>query len=132
MAGCASSPPAGESLSGGDCLLTNRLSGFEALDDRHVYLRERGDKHYLVTTRGACLDLRHAITVAVDSPTQRLCSRGFAKLVHRDGLSGPLQSCHIDTIEPVASKEHARAYVDQRNGRPSPQIEGKWEELPEE
>lgn len=131
LAACATSAPH-ESAGGSVCLQRNLLRSFDAFDDRHVYVSEGRDKHYLLSMRGACPELRNAMSVAVSDSTNRVCSHGFAKLVYREGLSGPLQTCYIDTVEPVASKEHARAFVEQRRSGRARQAEGVWSEPPEE
>lgn len=116
LVGCSTSPeqmadePA--DADGRICISVRSINSFDAIDDRHVYLKAAGKKHYLFTLWGGCVGLRSAHTIAVKDTFSRVCSDGFGEIAYRD--MGRLQSCRIDTIEPVASKDDAKGLVNDR------------------
>jgi hypothetical protein len=51
--------------------------------------------------------------IAIKDSTNRVCSDGFGEIAYRDRMGGGrrLESCRIDTIERVESKDDAKAIV---------------------
>ncbi len=97
------------------CINTNAVRTFDALSDRYVYVREGSDKHYLLTMRYKCIDLRHATRIAIRDTTSSVCSKGFGELLYSGEIGGRgLESCPIDTIEQVTGKEQAKSLTRQR------------------
>lgn len=133
LSSCTTSPRA-DGLTTRDlvCIQASRLRDFAALTNRHIYARESSDKHYLLTMREHCVDLTRALTIATAEDTGRICSRGFDKVYYRSGLSGPMQSCHLELIDAVSSKQHAATIIHVRSLPPDKRELGTWEELPPE
>lgn len=115
------------------CINTRAVRSFDAFDDEHVYVHERTDKHFLLTTRSRCRDLRYSVSIALSDTTNRVCSGGFGKIIYRAQLlDGDLGSCTIGSIESVHSKEHAEMVYKVRTGQAPPPGEETWTELPAE
>ena len=95
------------------CVNTRTVRSFDAITDQYVYVKEGSNKHYLFTMRTRCHNLRDAMGIAFkESVGSRVCADGFGEIVYRDRISGRrLESCSIDTIERVESKEDAEAIV---------------------
>ena len=93
------------------CLNSRALRDFDAIDDRHVVVREGSSRYYLLTMARRCIDLRDARTIAISDATSRVCSDGFSEIIYRDRISRRLDKCRIDTIEAVESEEDAEAIV---------------------
>jgi len=94
------------------CVYTRNIDGFDALTDEHVFISARGNENYLFTMWSRCHGLRSAIGIAVKDTMSRVCSNGFGEIVYRD--LGRLESCRIDNIESVESKDAARELIKQR------------------
>jgi hypothetical protein len=57
-----------------------------------------------------CRNLRDATGIAIKDATSRVCAEGFGEIIYRDRMGGRrLESCGIENIESVESKEDARA-----------------------
>jgi len=95
------------------CVNSRTIRTFDAFTDEHIYVEDRGDKHYLFTMRSRCLGLRNSLGIAIKDTTSRVCSNGFGEVAYRDH-SNRLTSCRIDTIEEVDSKGDAKAVVQKR------------------
>ena len=94
------------------CINTRTIRSFDALTDEFVYVSGPGDTHYLLTTKHRCHNLRDARSIAFKDISTRVCSDGFSEIVYRDRFgSGRLESCLIDKINRVDSKEAAEAIV---------------------
>jgi hypothetical protein len=99
------------------CIYSRNVRTFDAIDDQHIYVREGSDKHYLLTMKNRCFNLRSALGIAFKDTSSRTCSDGFGEIVYRDRMGGPgrrQESCRIGTIERVESKDDAEAIVDAR------------------
>ncbi len=94
------------------CVNRRNINSFDAIDDEHVYIKATGNKHFLFSMQRKCFGLRNALGIGVKDTMSRVCSKGFGEIVYRD--MGRLQSCRIDTIESVASKEDAQGLVEDR------------------
>ena len=94
------------------CVNKRSINSFDAIDDEHVYIKASSNKHFLFTTQRRCSGLRHANGIGIKDTMSQVCSKGFGEIVYRD--MGRMQSCRIDTIEPVASKEDAKGLVEDR------------------
>ena len=95
------------------CINTRTIRSFDALTDEFVYVRGPGDAHYLLTTKHRCHNLRDARSIAFKDISTRVCSDGFSEIVYRDRFgSGRLESCLIEKIIRVDSKEAAEALVE--------------------
>ena len=96
------------------CVNVRNIDSFDAIDDRHIYIKARGEqKHFLLTMVGVCLGLRNAQTIAVKDTQSRVCSNSFGEVVYRD-LGRSLESCRIRTIDAVSSKDDAKDLVQYR------------------
>lgn len=95
------------------CINIRTIRTFDALTDEYVYVKEGSSKHFLLTMRGRCHNLRNAQGIAIKDATSRVCSDGFGEIVYRDRMGGRrLESCRIDSIQRVESKDDARAIVE--------------------
>ena len=102
-----------EELSERVCVYTRNIDGFDALTDKHVFISARRNENFLFTMRHRCTGLRSASGIAVKDTSSRVCSDGFGEIVYRD-MGRRLESCGIDTIERVESKDAARELIKQR------------------
>jgi len=98
------------------CLNVRAIRSFDALTDEYVYVQEGNSKYYLFTMRNRCHNLSDAMGIAIKDSMNRVCSDGFGEIVYRDRMGGGrrLESCRIDTIERVESKDDAKAIVEAR------------------
>ena len=94
------------------CVNKRSINSFDAIDDEHVYINATGNKHYLFTMQRRCFGLRSAMGIGIKDTMSSVCSKGFGEIVYRD--AGRAQSCRIDTIESVASKDDAKGLVKDR------------------
>lgn len=94
------------------CVNKRSINSFDAIDDEHVYIKVSVNDHYLFTMQRRCSGLRHANGIGIKDTMSQVCSNGFGEIVYRD--MGRMQSCRIDTIESVASKEDAKGLVEDR------------------
>jgi hypothetical protein len=95
------------------CVNVRSINSFDAIDDKHVYIRANVNDHYLFTMWGGCYGLRNAQSIAVKDTFSRVCSNSFGEIIYRD-LGRRLESCKIQTIEPVAGREDAEGLVKDR------------------
>lgn len=95
------------------CVNKRSINSFDAIDDQHIYIKATGNNYYLFTMQRKCFALRSAYGIAVKDTMSRVCSKGFGEIVYRD-MGRRLESCRIDTIERVASKDDARGLVEDR------------------
>jgi len=95
------------------CVNKRNINSYDAIDDQHVYIKATGNKHFLFTMQRRCFGLRNANSIGVKDTMSRVCSGGFGEIVYRD-MGRRLESCRIDTIEFVASKEDAKGLVEDR------------------
>jgi hypothetical protein len=103
------SPGAAEKV----CVSVRSISSFDAIDDRHLYIRATGNEHYLFTLHGVCRGLQSAHGIAVKETFSRVCSNGFGEIIFRDMGRG-LESCRIRNVEAVANKDDAAGLVEDR------------------
>ena len=95
------------------CVNKRNINSFDAIDDEHVYIKAAGNKHFLFTMQRRCFGLRSAQGIGIKDTMSSVCSGGFGEIVYRD-MGRRLESCRIDTIESVASKEDAKGLVSDR------------------
>ncbi len=95
------------------CVNKRNINSFDAIDDQHIYIRATGNKHFLFTMQRRCFGLRGAHGIGVKDTMSSVCSGGFGEIVYRD-IGKRLESCRIDIIERVASKEDAKGLVEDR------------------
>jgi hypothetical protein len=109
LAGCATAPDEVERV----CVSANMINSFDAIDDKHLYIKATGNRHYLFTLYGGCPGLESAHTIAVKDTFSRVCSNSFGEIVYRD-MGRRFESCKIRDIETVASKDDAEGLVKDR------------------
>ena len=112
LAGCASTESAPDSASGDDCFRIRQINSWDAIDNKHIYLREGVNDHYLLTMFSSCPGVRHAQAIALSNHMGRVCPKDFGRITFRD--AGMKSSCRIDNVERVASKAEAKALVESR------------------
>jgi hypothetical protein len=117
LGGCATSSEevADESLGAAErvCVSVRNINSFDAIDDKHLYIKATGNKHYLFTLYGGCTGLRSAHGIAVKDTFGRVCSNSFGEIIYRD-MGRRLESCGIRNVEAVASKDDAEGLVEDR------------------
>ena len=98
------------------CINSRSVRTFDAIDDEHIYVREGSSEHFLLTMQNRCFNLRNSLGIAFKDTTSRICDDGFGEIVYRDrmGSGRRLETCRIDEIERVDSKEDAEAIVKAR------------------
>jgi hypothetical protein len=62
---------------------------------------------------GSCFGLRGADTIAVKDTVSNVCPNSFGEVMYRE-LGRGLESCRIQTIEVVSSKDDAKDLVEVR------------------
>jgi len=95
------------------CVSVRSISSFDAIDDRHIYIKAIGNKHYLFTLSVGCHGVRSAHGIAVKDTVSRVCSNGFGEIIYRD-MGRDLESCPIRYVEAVANKDNAVGLVEER------------------
>jgi len=95
------------------CVNKRQINSFDAIDDQHVYIKATGNKHFLFTMQRRCFGLRSAQGIGIKDTMSSVCSGSFGEIVYRD-MGRRLETCRIDTIERVASKDDAKGLVDDR------------------
>ena len=95
------------------CVYTRRIDNFDGIDDEHLFVEERGNDYYLFTMRRRCSGLRFANGIGIKGTTSRVCGDGLSDVVYR-AAGNRIETCGIDDIETVESKEHAEALVEER------------------
>lgn len=119
LAGCASTAPAESSAAGEqdsessprECVNVRTIRSFDGLTDQQVFVDARSSGLFLFTMRNRCNGLRNAFGITIKNVTSQICPDSFAEIVYED-LGRRLQTCRIDKIQRVESKDEARAIVD--------------------
>jgi len=112
VSGCATTESDKQSRSKDDCFNIRQITSWDAIDRDHVYLKEAGNSHYLVTLFASCPGLRSANAIALSNQMGRMCPKDFGRITYRD--AGMRSSCRIDNIEKVDSKDAAVSMVEVR------------------
>jgi hypothetical protein len=95
------------------CFNTNAVRGFDALDDRHVYLRGGArDANFLLTMQYTCFGLRDAFEMGIRERSGRVCSNTLSSVLYR--FLGRTERCIISRVEAVESKQLAVALIERR------------------
>jgi len=94
------------------CVNKRSINSFDAIDDEHVFIKAGVNDYYLFTMQRRCFGMRNAMGIGIKDTMSRVCSDGFGEIVYRD--MGRIESCRIDTIESVPSKEDAEGLVKDR------------------
>ena len=96
------------------CVSAGNIRSLNAIDDQHIYVNAFGsNKHFLLTMQRRCLGLQGAGNIAVKDTTSRLCSNSFGAITYRPMGRGT-ETCNIDTVEAIGSREQAWSLVDER------------------
>ncbi len=99
------------------CVNVHNISSFDAIDNKHLYVRALGQqKHLLFTLDGTCFGLRSAQTIAVEDKFTSVCSDSFGEVIYRD-IGGRLESCRIRNIQTAASKADVENLVEDRKAK---------------
>jgi len=113
LAGACANQNATPSMADRTCISVHSINGFSSLSDRELLVTASVKDHYLLTVDGHCPGLRDAQSVAVIDSVNRICNDGFGRVVFEDRSFGP-QSCRVDSIEQVMSRDEAREIVTAR------------------
>ena len=95
------------------CVYSRNIDGFDALTDEHVFISARRNENYLFTMRRRCTGLRSAKGIVIKGTTSRVCADDFGEFVYRN-MGRRVESCRIDNIERVESKDAAEELIKQR------------------
>lgn len=77
LAACAATPTDTASTAmpaDRDCFYANSVSGFNAIDDRHVRITAGASRHYILTTNFNARDLRYSEALALRSRSGWVCT----------------------------------------------------------
>tara|TARA_R110002073_G_scaffold316724_2_gene489731 strand:- start:3106 stop:3519 length:414 start_codon:yes stop_codon:yes gene_type:complete len=90
-----------------DCVRLVNIHGYSVIDREHVVLNGGANRHYLVTTRQRCQDMRFGVRLETSfRNTQTICAPQFEYITPESGMR-----CAIDSIEEVESLEAAEALI---------------------
>jgi len=112
LAGCASTESTQDSASNDDCFRIRQVNSWDAIDKKHIYIKEGVSNHYLLTMFSSCPGVKYAKAIALSNHMGRVCPNDFGRITYRD--AGMQSSCRIDNVERVASKDEAKALVQSR------------------
>ncbi|MBL4617385.1 MAG: hypothetical protein JKY46_06785 [Robiginitomaculum sp.] len=91
------------------CFRVYDITGFEGLDDYHVFLRGRTQKrNYLAQASRRCRDIDFTSKITVSFENQLVCPP-MIEFIHSSN-----DNCPIKFIEKVANKDTAKAIVAKR------------------
>jgi len=113
LSGCATTDSEKQPTSQDDCFNIREVTSWDSIDRDHIYLKEIGNSHYLVTLTSSCPGLRSANAIALSNQMGRVCPNDFGRITFRD--AGMRSSCRIDNIEKVESKDVAVSLADARS-----------------
>ncbi len=109
------------------CLRNSSISGFTAIDERHILVTApTRSKTYMITTMGRCMNLDHTHQLVIDSGPMS-CVTKFDRIKFRDSAAFP-ETCPIKSIDKVADKEAALALIAERAGENASEVEDKESE----
>jgi hypothetical protein len=100
------------------CFNVRNVRRYSVLHERYVYVRVRGNEHYLLTLERPCIGLPFATGIAISNDFSRVCSDTLAYITFRDGAR--LDRCTIVRVEAVADKAMAERVVKNRT-EPKPE-----------
>jgi Family of unknown function (DUF6491) len=93
-----------------ECVRLVNVHGYSVIDNQHLVLNGGASRHYLVTTRQRCPDMRFGARIGTSfDNTETICSPRFEYLLPEGGYR-----CSIDTIEQVESVEAAQSLIAER------------------
>lgn len=113
LAACASTDSAPDSASGDECFRIRNVNSWDAIDDKHIYIKEAVNDHYLLTMFSACHGIKFAQAIALSNTMGRICPNDFGRITYRDGSMR--SSCRIDDVERVGNKDEAVSLVESRS-----------------
>ena len=101
--------------SGRTCFWLRNITGWNSIDNRHVYVSGGGKRgRFLLTLFNYCYGIRFAEDIALNTrPTSRLCSNGNERLFVLN-RSRRRQSCLISDVERVEDLKAAKLLVSDR------------------
>ena len=112
--------------SGRTCFWLRNITGWNSIDNRHVYVSGGGKRgKFLLTLFNYCYGVRFAEDIALQTrPTSRLCSNGNERLFVLDHTRGR-HSCLISDVERVENLKAARQLVsDRKAAKQKEKLEG--------
>jgi hypothetical protein len=83
-------------------VIFSHLRGWRSIDEEHLVLEASGNRFYLVTLFGRCMDLDFEHTIGVKNQGNVL-SAGFDSIVVRNSFTHSLP-CRIKTLQPIDRK----------------------------
>ena len=111
LGGCASGEPQPDARDD-DCFYIRQVNSWDAIDDKHIYIKAPVNDDYLLTMIGSCQGIRFARAIALSNQMDRICPNNFDRITYRDG--GIRKSCRIGNVERVGSKDKAKELVESR------------------
>ena len=112
LGACASDDTQPDTDARDDCFYIRQVNSWDAIDDRHIFVRASVSDQYLLTMFSSCQGIRFANAIALSNSMGRICPNDFGEVTYRDGRMR--SSCQISDVERVASKEEAEALVSSR------------------
>lgn len=105
-----------------ECVRLVNVHGYSVIDREHVVLNGSASRHYLVTTRQRCHDLRFGVRLETSfRNTQTICAPQFEYITPENGMRCPIDSIEeVESLEAaealIAARERAAAPMDEHNG----------------
>ena len=88
------------------------INGYSVIDREHLVLNGGARRHYLVTLRHPCPELRTGIQIGTSFGDTATLYPPLVEYIH---VGEPEMRCSIYTVEEIDSVETARALVQRRN-----------------
>jgi len=95
------------------CVNARTIRSFDGLSDNYLFVEESRNTYFLMAMKQRCSGLRDAAGIAFKNPTSQICSDEFGEITFRDRGMGA-RTCRIGKIEPVESKDQAKALIEER------------------
>jgi hypothetical protein len=94
------------------CLHASHLSNFRTLSSQHVLFRYDAKNYYLMTMQRSCFGLRDTSRM-YPSRSSKVCGGRRDEISFEDKLGG-VETCQVDTIDYVESRDAAKALIKER------------------
>ena len=101
-------PRKGESI----CLNAGIMRDFTSLSSKHILFRYDAKNYYLMTMKRGCFGLLPSSRLYPKS-SGKVCPKRRDEIAYEDKL-GRVESCIVDTIDHVQSRDAAKALIEER------------------
>ncbi len=94
------------------CLNAWIMRDFQSLSSHHILFRYDSKNYYLMTMKRGCFGLRPSSRM-YPKRSDKVCSNRRDEIEYADKLGG-VESCMVDTIDHVESRDAAKALIEER------------------